>query len=144
MSVQARSKCIRNRGGNVSGHSTIDKDEAVWCVCPIAQSPGARYNGKTLQQKGKGALLATFKQEDPEIVPPQRSESALSPLRWTQILAISIFAFAFNFHWAALGTIILPSQVLKMVGDQDKGTALAFVLVPEPLSPYSPILYLVG
>jgi MFS family permease len=53
-----------------------------------------------------------------------------SRLPWTQILAISIFAFAFNFHWAALLTIILPSQVLKMVGDLNKGTALAFVLVP--------------
>ncbi len=51
-------------------------------------------------------------------------------LRWTQILAISIFAFAFNFHWGALGIIIIPGQVLKMVGDLNKGAALAIVLVP--------------
>jgi MFS family permease len=51
-------------------------------------------------------------------------------LRWTQILAISIFSFAFNFHWAALGLIIIPSQVFKLVGNLDKGTALAIVLVP--------------
>jgi len=51
-------------------------------------------------------------------------------LRWTQIFAISIFYFALNFHWAALGIIILPSQVFKIVGNLDKGAALAFVLVP--------------
>ena len=55
---------------------------------------------------------------------------ALPRLRWTQIFAISIFYFALNFHWAALGIIILPSQVIKIVGNLDKGTALAFVLVP--------------
>src|SRR5947209_11625625 len=48
----------------------------------------------------------------------------------TQILAISIFWLALNFHWAALGIIILPSQVFKLVGDAQKGEALAFVLVP--------------
>jgi len=58
-------------------------------------------------------------------------QPALKPrIRWTRILAISIFAFAINFHWGALSIIILPSQVLKMVGDADKGTALAFVLIP--------------
>ncbi|MGH2481966.1 MAG: MFS transporter, partial [Ktedonobacteraceae bacterium] len=40
------------------------------------------------------------------------------------------FALAFRFHWAALGIIILPSQVLKIVGDANKGAALAIVLVP--------------
>lgn len=46
------------------------------------------------------------------------------------MLAISIFYFALNFHWSALGIIILPSQVLKMAGDLNKGSALAFVLIP--------------
>jgi len=55
---------------------------------------------------------------------------ALPRLRWTQIFSISVFYFALNFHWAALGIIILPSQVFKIVGDQGKGAALAFVLVP--------------
>jgi MFS family permease len=52
------------------------------------------------------------------------------PLRWTHILAISIFALAFNFHWAALGIIILPGQVYEIVGQAQKGGALAVVLVP--------------
>ncbi|GER92241.1 hypothetical protein KDW_64030 [Dictyobacter vulcani] len=54
----------------------------------------------------------------------------LPRLSWTRIVAISIFALALNFQWAALGTIVLPSQIVKMVGDMDKGTALAFVLIP--------------
>jgi Na+/melibiose symporter-like transporter len=52
------------------------------------------------------------------------------PLRWTQILAISLFALAFNFHWAALGIIVLPGQVYEIVGQVHKGAALAVVLVP--------------
>ena len=74
--------------------------------------------------------MATPKQEDAGPVIPRRSAIELPRLHWTQILSISIFAFALNFHWAALGIIILPSQVLKIVGDLNKGTALAFVLVP--------------
>ncbi|GCE28907.1 hypothetical protein KDA_43910 [Dictyobacter alpinus] len=54
----------------------------------------------------------------------------LPRLRWTRLVAISIFALALNFQWAALGTIVLPSQIVKMVGDLDKGSALAFVLIP--------------
>jgi MFS family permease len=54
----------------------------------------------------------------------------LPRLRWTQILAISIFWFGLNFHWAALGIIVLPSQVFKLVGELHEGEALAFVLVP--------------
>jgi MFS family permease len=60
---------------------------------------------------------------------PKRS-IVLPRLRWTQILAISIFWFALNFHWSALGIIILPSQVFKLVGELHEGEALAFVLVP--------------
>lgn len=57
-------------------------------------------------------------------------QPAVQRLHWTQILSISIFWFALNFHWSALGIIILPSQVFKMVGELNKGEALAFVLVP--------------
>src|SRR5437588_1347875 len=74
--------------------------------------------------------MATLKQEDAGFVTPRRPAIELPRLPWTQILSISIFAFALNFHWAALGIIILPSQVLKIAGDLNKGTALAFVLVP--------------
>lgn len=74
--------------------------------------------------------MVDFNQEDANLPSPQNAAAELPRLPWTQILAISIFAFAFNFHWAALGTIILPSQVFKIVGDLQKGTALAFVLVP--------------
>lgn len=73
--------------------------------------------------------MASLNQEDVNY-PPLKLATALPRLRWTQLLSISIFALAFNFHWAALGTIILPAQVLKIVGDQQKGAALAFVLVP--------------
>jgi MFS family permease len=63
---------------------------------------------------------------------PKASERLQEPPRigWTRIVAISIFALALNLQWAALSAIILPSQVFKMVGDQNKGTALAFVLIP--------------
>lgn len=74
--------------------------------------------------------MTTLNPEGAELHPPQPSVVDSPRVRWTQILSISIFAFAFSFHWAALGTIILPSQVLKIVGDQRAGTALAFVLVP--------------
>ena len=65
-----------------------------------------------------------------ELGSPRRLAISLPKLRWTQILAISIFWLALNFHWAALGIIILPSQVFKIVGELNKGEALAFVLVP--------------
>jgi Na+/melibiose symporter-like transporter len=74
--------------------------------------------------------MASLNQEDAGVLPSRSFRRDRPRLRWSQILAISIFAFAFNFHWAALGTIILPSQVLKLVGDLHKGTALAFVLIP--------------
>lgn len=74
--------------------------------------------------------MATLEQGGEKVVSPGRHALNLPRLRWTQILAISIFWLALNFHWAALGIIILPSQVFKIVGDLNKGTALAFVLVP--------------
>jgi len=72
--------------------------------------------------------MVTMNQEDNEAVSPQ--QSATARIGWGQIFAISILAFAFNFHWAALGVIVIPSQVLEMVGDLHKGTALALVVVP--------------
>ena len=61
---------------------------------------------------------------------PLRHPATLARLRWPQIMAISIFWLALNFHQAAPGIIILPSQVFKMVGNAQPGEALAFVLVP--------------
>ncbi len=74
--------------------------------------------------------MATLEHEDTGFVSPRRPAIRLPKVRWTQILAISIFWFALNLHWSALGIIILPSQVFKMVGDAQKGEALALVLVP--------------
>src|SRR5215469_10611260 len=74
--------------------------------------------------------MAIMEQGDAGYITPRRPAIALPRLRWTQILAISIFYFALNFHWAALGIIILPSQVFKIAGNASKGTALAYVLVP--------------
>jgi MFS family permease len=74
--------------------------------------------------------MATTGQEDADLLTPHNATRLLPRLHWTQILAISIFWFALNFHWAALGLIILPSQVFKMVGELHKGEALAFVLIP--------------
>ena len=74
--------------------------------------------------------MATIEQGDKNALPSRHLSITLPKLRWTQILAISIFWLALNFHWAALGIIILPSQVFKLVGDANKGVALAFVLVP--------------
>ncbi|GAC1391322.1 MAG: hypothetical protein NVS4B11_29220 [Ktedonobacteraceae bacterium] len=72
--------------------------------------------------------MTVIKQEG--LLPAPRVEITLPKLRWLQIFAISIFWFALNFHWSALGIIILPSQVFKLVGELQKGEALAFILVP--------------
>src|SRR2546430_15892984 len=74
--------------------------------------------------------MATLEPDSAGFVTPRRPAISLPKLRWTQMLAISIFYLALTFHWAALGLIILPSQVFKLVGDADKGVALAFVVVP--------------
>lgn len=68
--------------------------------------------------------------EDAGTIAAHSAVPALPKIRWTHILSISIFWLALNFHWAALAIIILPSQVYKIVGNADKGVALAFVLVP--------------
>ena len=73
--------------------------------------------------------MAIVEESGGESLPP-RLAIKLPRVSLTQILAISIFWLALNFHWAALGIIILPSQVFKMVGDLNKGEALAFVLIP--------------
>jgi MFS family permease len=73
--------------------------------------------------------MDTVEQSGGESLSP-RLAIELPRVPWTQILAISIFWLALNFHWAALGIIILPSQVFKIVGDLNKGEALAFVLIP--------------
>jgi MFS family permease len=72
----------------------------------------------------------TMVEQSGERTSSPRPALQLPRLPWTQILAISIFWLGLNFHWAALGIIILPSQVFKIVGDLNKGQALAFVLVP--------------
>ncbi|GER88193.1 MFS transporter [Dictyobacter vulcani] len=64
------------------------------------------------------------------VSPAEDSGLASGKLHWGQIVAISIFWFALNFHWAAIGTIILPSQVFKLVGQLHQGEALAYILVP--------------
>ena len=74
--------------------------------------------------------MATLEPDSAGFVTPRRPAISLPKLRWTQMLAISIFYLALTFHWAALGLIILPSQVFKLVGDADKGVALAFVVIP--------------
>src|SRR5256885_4670657 len=84
----------------------------------------------TFQAKNKEvSSMAIVEESGGESLPP-RLAIKLPRVPLTQILAISIFWLALNFHWAALGIIILPSQVFKMVGDLNKGEALAFVLIP--------------
>ena len=77
--------------------------------------------------------MAVIKQEEPQKegqLSADEKALILPKLRWLQIFAISIFWFALNFHWSALGIIILPSQVFKLVGVAQQGEALAFILVP--------------
>src|SRR5579875_4085234 len=69
--------------------------------------------------------VATVEQGGEGGFPFPRPAVTLARLRWPQILAISIFWLALNFHWAALSIIILPSQVFKMVGNAQQGEALA-------------------
>src|SRR5437588_2679581 len=76
--------------------------------------------------------LASFdaEQDGPGALLPRPPAIYLPKLGWLKVLAISIFYFALTFHWTALSLIILPSQVLKIVGDAHKGEALAFVVIP--------------
>lgn len=61
---------------------------------------------------------------------PPAVRVALPRVSLFQILGISLLWFAINLHWAAISVIILPSQVLTIVGDLNKGSGLAFILVP--------------
>ena len=74
--------------------------------------------------------MAMLEQEDAGSALPQLTATDLPKLSWARLLTISIFAFALNFHWGAIGTIIIPSQVARIAGNLDKGSALAFVLIP--------------
>lgn len=75
--------------------------------------------------------MATVNPEEEVQSSARPQEVAERPrLHWTRILAISILALAFNFHWAALGIIVLPGQVYEIAGQAHKGAALAVVLVP--------------
>ena len=77
--------------------------------------------------------MAVIEQGEPQkevLLVTDKLAISLPKLRWLQIFAISIFWFALNFHWSALGIIILPSQVFKLVGPLQQGEALAFILVP--------------
>jgi MFS family permease len=74
--------------------------------------------------------MATVGNEDTELIPSPQQIVSLEKLSWKQLITISLFWFALNFHWAALGIIILPSQVFKLVGPLHQGESLAFVLVP--------------
>ncbi len=69
--------------------------------------------------------MAAVEQGGAGDLPLHSPAAALARLRWPQIMAISIFWLALNFHWAALSIIILPSQVFKMVGNAQQGEALA-------------------
>src|SRR5437763_260921 len=94
--------------------------------------------GMTTQQTGQPSQSTKHADEDMKeqdtaptgFITPRRPAIHLPKLRWQHILAISIFGFGLSFQGAALGIIILPDQVLKMVGDLHKGEALAFVLIP--------------
>ena len=41
------------------------------------------------------------------------------------LIAISIFWFAINFHWAAVGVILVPSQVIGILFQVAPGATLA-------------------
>ena len=74
--------------------------------------------------------MTTLKEEGIGLSSPRLPTIELPKLPWRQVMAISIFWFALNFHWSALGLIILPGQVFRIAGDAHKGEALAFVLIP--------------
>src|ERR1700694_2113951 len=61
--------------------------------------------------------MATLEHESAGSLAAHRPAIQRPRLRWTRILSISIFWLALSFHWAALGIIILPSQVFKIAGN---------------------------
>jgi Na+/melibiose symporter-like transporter len=74
--------------------------------------------------------MSSLEQKDANFPLAEQPAITLSRLPVPQMVAISIFWFAFNFHWSAISLIILPSQVAKIVGQAHQGEALAFVLIP--------------
>ncbi len=44
------------------------------------------------------------------------------------LLSLSAYWFGLNFHWTALLVVVIPSDILGMVPESEKGTALAAVL----------------
>lgn len=74
--------------------------------------------------------MAMLEQGDAGSALPQLTATDFPKLSWVRLLTISVFAFALNFHWGAIGTIIVPSQVAKIAGTLNEGSALAFVLIP--------------
>ncbi len=74
--------------------------------------------------------MAMLEQGDAGSASPPGTATDLPKLSWARLLTISIFGFALNFHWGAIGTIIIPSQVAKIAGTLNEGSALAFVLIP--------------
>lgn len=48
-------------------------------------------------------------------------------LSLTQLVYLSLYWFALNFHWGALLAVAIPAEVLKFVPEADKGRALAMV-----------------
>ena len=74
--------------------------------------------------------MTLLEQEGTGFITPRRPTIRLPKLRWQPILAISIFWFGLSFQGTDLGIIILPSQVLMIAGDLQKGEALAVVLIP--------------
>jgi hypothetical protein len=71
--------------------------------------------------------METAEQESPGSQQAHHVEIQLLRLRWPQIVAISIFWFALNLHWATLGLIILPSQVFKKRARSEKKRAIAML-----------------
>ena len=83
--------------------------------------------------------MSTVKLLEREYSSPESLTARLPGLRWITLLPISLLWFAFNFHWAALGFSILPSQVRNIAGLLDKGQALATVLVPGAFAPFEEV-----
>ena len=58
---------------------------------------------------------------------PLDSTTAPRHLSPTDQFALSFYWFATNFHWGAILVVLLPSQVLRMVGGENKGTGAGVV-----------------
>jgi MFS family permease len=54
--------------------------------------------------------------------------SAGQPLSARELFALTVYWFGLNFHWTALLVVVIPSDILALVPQAEKGTALAGVL----------------